>query len=106
VIDPHELVVKERKAVDTQALEQLGFPDGDARQRHNGYELDLDLADGWSLSAFRDAGELHLCALSRKFAGNEEMGACVVPRRQARQSGYAKRAAVASSTCTDSTACW
>jgi hypothetical protein len=79
VIDPISLVVKERKLVDPDALERIGFPNGEPRQNHNGYETEVRLADGWKLDAFRRVGDLKLCALSRKFAGNEEMGACAVP---------------------------
>lgn len=79
VIDTTTLVVKERKPVDPDALVEIGFPNGDPRQSHNGYETEASLEDGWKLDAFRRVGGLNLCALSRKFAGNEEMGACAVP---------------------------
>jgi hypothetical protein len=81
VIDAGTLVVGERKQVDAASLEALGFPSGDARQHHNGYAREISLRDGWKLDAWRDVDELTLCALSRKFAGNEEMGACVVRKR-------------------------
>lgn len=77
VIDRERLLVKERKKVDSNALEEIGFPNWDARQQHNGSRLGRSVPDAWRVDAYRDAGDLTLCALSRKFAGNEEMGACV-----------------------------
>lgn len=82
VIDQKTLLVKDRQRVNTDSLEEIGFPNGDARQHHNGYARDVSLRDGWKLDAFRDVGNFTLCALSRKFVGNEEMGACVTARRE------------------------
>jgi hypothetical protein len=79
VIDPTRLVVKSWSEVDPASLRGLGFPEGDARQTHNGYSAE-ERVPGWNLDAYRDVGSLRLCSLSRSFAGNEEMGACAFRR--------------------------
>jgi hypothetical protein len=81
-IDPKQFVVTERRMVEASELQNLGFPDGDARQLHNGYKMDSDFQapEGWSVAAIRKLPDRTLCALGRSFAGNDEVGACVVAK--------------------------
>ncbi len=81
VIERERFVVTQRRAVDAPELASLGFPDGDPRQKHNGWEVAaLELDAGWRVVAYRSLGEQWLCALARSFAGVDQLAAGVAPR--------------------------
>lgn len=81
VIERDGFIVVERRPVDAPELSALGFPDGDPRQRHNGWELDeLELEGGWRVVAYREEGQDRLCAFARSFAGVDQLAAGVAPR--------------------------